>query len=94
VSGIANRSGLRIGVSERQGAGSFDPLLGGGASAALDELGSETAVRGQQILAEPPAALAVLPPKDLAHLEEILARLDPMPAASATDVAAPTPRSR
>jgi DNA-binding MarR family transcriptional regulator len=39
--------------------------------------GREAAARGQQILFDPPAALADLPPEDLAQLEQIMSRLDP-----------------
>jgi DNA-binding MarR family transcriptional regulator len=38
--------------------------------------GREAAAHGQQILFDPPAALAGLPPEDLAALEKIMSRLD------------------
>jgi DNA-binding MarR family transcriptional regulator len=39
--------------------------------------GREAAARGQQILFDPPAALADLLPEDLAALEQIMSQLDP-----------------
>jgi DNA-binding MarR family transcriptional regulator len=45
----------------------------------LTDPGREAATRGQQILTEPPAALAALPPEELAALEEFMSRLDRMP---------------
>ena len=42
----------------------------------LTDPGREAATRGQQILFEPPTALAGLPPEDLAALEKIMSRLD------------------
>jgi DNA-binding MarR family transcriptional regulator len=39
--------------------------------------GREAAARGLHILFDPPAALAGLPPEDLAQLEQIMSRLDP-----------------
>jgi DNA-binding MarR family transcriptional regulator len=48
----------------------------------LTDLGREAAVRGRQILTEPPAALASLPAEDLASLEAIMSRLDRMPPTS------------
>jgi DNA-binding MarR family transcriptional regulator len=45
----------------------------------LTDPGREAAARGQQILTEPPAALAALRPEDLAQLEELMSRLDRMP---------------
>jgi DNA-binding MarR family transcriptional regulator len=50
----------------------------------LTDPGREAAARGQQILTEPPAALAALPPKDLAQLEKIMSRLDRMPPSQPT----------
>ena len=43
---------------------------------ALTPAGRTAAALAQQILAEPPAALADLPPEDLAVLDQALARLD------------------
>jgi DNA-binding MarR family transcriptional regulator len=43
----------------------------------LTDPGREAAARGQQILTEPPAALAALAPADLAQLEKIMSQLDP-----------------
>ncbi len=45
----------------------------------LTEAGREAAARGQEILSEPPAALAALSPDELAALDALIARLDPTP---------------
>jgi len=50
----------------------------------LTDPGREAAARGQQILTEPPAAVAALPPEDLAQLEELMSRLDRVPPSRPT----------
>lgn len=43
----------------------------------ITDPGRAAAARGQQILFDPPAALAGLAPEELAQLEQIMSRLDP-----------------
>jgi DNA-binding MarR family transcriptional regulator len=50
----------------------------------LTDAGRDAAALAARILAEPPAALAALPPADLARLDEILARLGPAARGSAS----------
>jgi DNA-binding MarR family transcriptional regulator len=50
----------------------------------LTDPGREAAARVQQILTEPPAALAGLRPEDLAQLEELMSGLDRMPPSRPT----------
>jgi DNA-binding MarR family transcriptional regulator len=45
----------------------------------LTDAGRDAAALAERILTEPPAALAALPPEDLACLDGVLARLRPVP---------------